>query len=225
MKNVSQIPFSFVDLVWIQSSKDQGVQHPIDMKQSMGKYHGEPSIFCLYFHFFFLFLFYCNRETTIKIEKCLRLSRASFTQIFCLQSIQIVTYCRVQHTNLYVQQTRYAECTCIMLRVHTCIYIYIYFEKKEKKKIRTKSGETRTERSVEKKGEREREKMYPSKQLDPGSCPFLVSTIRSFVVPLIDTYSSSQFLRTVFSATSDLILITLLVTLLLLSLYIYFFIY
>lgn len=112
--------------------------------------------------------------------------------------------------------------------VHTLCYVYIraylYFEKKEKKKkkIRTKSGETLTERGVEKKGEREREKMYPSKQLDPGSCPFLVSTIRSFVVPLIDTYSSSQFLRTVFSATSDLVLITLFVSLLLLSLYIFF---
>lgn len=187
----------------------------------MGKYHGEPSIFCLYFHIFFLFLFYCNRETTIKREKCLRLSRASFTQIFCLQSIQIVTYCRVQHTNLYVQQTRCAECTYIMLCVHTCIFIFRE-KRKKKKKIRTKSGETLTERGVEKKGEREREKMYPSKQLDPGSCPFLVSTIRSFVVPLIDTYSSSQFLRTVFSATSDLVLITLFVSLLLLSLYIFF---
>lgn len=105
-----------------------------------------------------------------------------------------------------------------------CTYVHIYIsrKKKKKKKIRTKSGETLTERGVEKKGEREREKMYPSKQLDPGSCPFLVSTIRSFVVPLIDTYSSSQFLRTVFSATSDLVLITLFVSLLLLSLYIFF---
>lgn len=132
---------------------------------------------------------------------------------------------RIAYKSLSIANTirrvymHYVTCTY----VH--IYIYIYFEKKEKKKIRTKSGETRTERGVEKKGEREREKMYPSKQLDPGSCPFLVSTIRSFVVPLIDTYSSSQFLRTVFSATSDLILITLFVTLLLLSLYIYFFIY
>ena len=41
--------------------------------------------------------------------------------------------------------------------VYIRAYIYIYFEKKEKKKIRTKSGETRTERGVEKKGERERE--------------------------------------------------------------------
>lgn len=111
--------------------------------------------------------------------------------------------------------------------VHTLCYVYIrayiyISRKKKKKKIRTKSGETRTEKGVEKKGEREREKMYPSKQLDPGSCPFLVSTIRSFVVPLIDTYSSSQFLRTVFSATSDLVLITLFVSLLLLSLYIFF---
>lgn len=157
MKNVSQIPFSFVDLVWIQSSKDQGVQHPIDMKQSMGKYHGEPSIFCLYFHFFFLFLFYCNRETTIKIEKCLRLSRASFTQIFCLQSIQIVTYCRVQHTNLYLQQTRYAECTCIMLRVHTCIYIYIFRKKRKKKDTYQEWRDSYRKRCREKGRERERE--------------------------------------------------------------------
>lgn len=71
------------------------------------------------------------------------------------------------------------------------------FYEKKKKKVRTKSGETRSERDVEKEG-REREKMYTSKQLDPGSCPSLVSTIRSFVVLLIDTHSSSQFLQTVF---------------------------
>lgn len=75
-------------------------------------------------------------------------------------------------------------------------YVHICFTKK-KKKVRTKSGETRSERDVEKEG-REREKMYTSKQLDPGSCPSLVSTIRSFVVLLIDTHSSSQFLQTVF---------------------------
>lgn len=80
-------------------------------------------------------------------------------------------------------------------------YVHICFTKK---KVRTKSGETRSD--VEKE-RREREKMYTSKQLDPGSCPSLVSTIRSFVVLLIDTHSSSQFLQTVFSATSDLITI------------------
>lgn len=65
--------------------------------------------------------------------------------------------------------------------------------------------ETRTERDIEKgrerakEREREKEKMYPSNQLDPGSCPFLVSTIRSFVVLLIDLscevliYYVSQF--------------------------------
>jgi len=40
--------------------------------------------------------------------------------------------------------------------------------------------------------------MYPSNQLDPGSCPFLVSTIRSFVVLLIDLscwLRSSHLLR------------------------------
>lgn len=88
--------------------------------------------------------------------------------------------------------------TYIILCIHTCIYVL------RKKKVRTKSGETRSD--VEKE-RREREKMYTSKQLDPGSCPSLVSTIRSFVVLLIDTHSSSQFLQTVFSATSDLITI------------------
>lgn len=44
--------------------------------------------------------------------------------------------------------------------------------------------------------------MYPSNQLDPGSCPFLVSTIHSFVVLLIDLscwLRSSHLLRSQFS--------------------------
>lgn len=91
---------------------------------------------------------------------------------------------------------------CTYIHIHNIMYTYVHicFTKKKKKKVRTKSGETRSERDVEKE-RREREKMYTSKQLDPGSCPSLVSTIRSFVVLLIDTHSSSQFLQTVFSAT------------------------
>lgn len=99
--------------------------------------------------------------------------------------------------------------TYIILCIHTCIYVL-------QKKVRTKSGEIRSERDVEKE-RREREKMYTSKQLDPGSCPSLVSTIRSFVVLLIDTHSSSQFLKTVFSATSDHITITQFLSFLIIS--------
>ena len=132
---------------------------------------------------------------------------------------------RIAYKSLCIANTirrvymHYVTCTY----VH--IYIYIFRKKRKKKDTYQEWRDSYRKRCREKGREREREKMYPSKQLDPGSCPFLVSTIRSFVVPLIDTYSSSQFLRTVFSATSDLILITLFVTLLLLSLYIYFFIY
>lgn len=71
-------------------------------------------------------------------------------------------------------------------------YVHICFTKK---KVRTKSGETRSD--VEKE-RREREKMYTSKQLDPGSCPSLVSTIRSFVVLLIDTLFFPIFTNCIF---------------------------
>ena len=88
--------------------------------------------------------------------------------------------------------------------VHALCYVYIMCvhvlnKKRERKKKRTYQEwrDSYREKCRKRGREREREKMYPSKQLDPGSCPSLVSTIRSFVVPLIDTHSSSQFLRTV----------------------------
>ena len=77
--------------------------------------------------------------------------------------------------------------------------VHVLNKKRERKKKRTYQEwrDSYREKCRKRGREREREKMYPSKQLDPGSCPSLVSTIRSFVVPLIDTHSSSQFLRTV----------------------------
>lgn len=80
-------------------------------------------------------------------------------------------------------------------------YVHICFTKKKKKKSTYQEWRDSFRKRCRKREEREREKMYTSKQLDPGSCPSLVSTIRSFVVLLIDTHSSSQFLQTVFSAT------------------------
>jgi len=96
-----------------------------------------------------------------------------------------------------------AQCTLrirsIEIRIYICtISHHVHVSVKRNQDRR----ETRTKRDVDKGRERERErekeKMYPSNQLDPGSCPFLVSTIRSFVVLLIDLscwLRSSHLLR------------------------------
>jgi len=65
-------------------------------------------------------------------------------------------------------------------------------------RAREKDVDKGREREREREREIEKEKMYPSNQLDPGSCPFLVSTIHSFVVLLIDLscwLRSSHLLR------------------------------
>lgn len=129
------------------------------------------------------FLVYCLvwqgiSATLLRAPFHAKRSRACF-RYASLQSIdrsqRLVWPCIKQYT-LYLYSNR---TYMYIIRSVTCAHIRAYINV-------TKSGETRTERCRER--ERKREKMYPSNQLDPGSCPSLVSTIRSFVVLLNDTF-------------------------------------